>query len=697
MAEDSKLLEKFNDFIKGSIDSGKKVADMNYRVSDAGKDLNAVFSNMGVVGKMAGAVIGDMAKYAQESVTAWQGVSKFGLSFGNDAIGLRTAAAQTRMSFDDYNKFIGNNKDVLSSWGGSMTEGAKKFNALSDAYATSTMTIDGVTVSTADKMEKMGITTEEMNDVLALTMTSQRMVNKDSKEGQRAAIESATQLAMEMDKMAKLTGMSREEQMKGLKEKQLDVQYQAQTRLLMAGLTEEQKKEMSGAIKAYQNTATRLGGSTAAAMKEIATGGIRSKEAADAMSRLGPAGAELQKAFQAVRDAKTPELKQAAELQLARAEEAVLRVQQSKAFQQQVARGDEASVKLAQASQKQQMSLEAVAAANDKRGALDLSTAEGFAQAKKEQAALALKEQTTDTAGTTEAVVLFNQRAKDAGAVINKVFVEDLNNTVGKALQSKTAGQAIGLKGSINDQMAGQRPDGKSFTDKFTEGAENTKQKVKDKVVQGADVLKDLQNSKIGQIASVTLEKLGSVVEGNYMKVKNILGIGDTRDTGTLGMTGKLFEPQDFFGKVQKGETVLTPEQLQNLVRGTMATASEKMSGSPDKLRSMMETKFAAMGNEKTSKAPSMAQITGGMMDKGSLEQLARSGMPPPQPTTNVTEDTESMETRLGGDSSLSEVVDELVQLNKNIGNLIGLTQDSLENTGRQIKATKGLSGNLFA
>lgn len=42
----------------------------------------------------------------------------------------------------------------------------------------------------------------------------------------------------------------------------------------------------------------------------------------------------------------------------------------------------------------------------------------------------------------------------------------------------------------------------------------------------------------------------------------------NSRDTGTLGMTGHLFETQDFYGKVARGETVLTPNQLENLVSG---------------------------------------------------------------------------------------------------------------------------------
>lgn len=47
----------------------------------------------------------------------------------------------------------------------------------------------------------------------------------------------------------------------------------------------------------------------------------------------------------------------------------------------------------------------------------------------------------------------------------------------------------------------------------------------------------------------------------------------ETRDLGTLGMTGNLFESKDFFGKVAKGETVMTPKQLENLVQGVSGSS----------------------------------------------------------------------------------------------------------------------------
>ena len=455
---------------------------------------------------------------------------------------------------------------------------------------------------------------------------------------------------------------------------------------------------MGEALKAYQATATRLGGPVAQAMKEMATGGVRSKEAAEAMARLGPAGAELQKAFNAVKNATTDTARKEAEARLKAAEMAVQQEQRSPAFQEAVKRGDESAMKIAQSSQRFQESIDAASADVAQGGKIDLQSKEAVAAAMKKQEAAVLEEQKA-RAGTTVAIVNTNQQLANTGAALNRNIVEPMNKKAGDVLDNS---KVPGTDKSYNQLTSTieKDKDGKvirnsnqqldTFIDKEIET-------LKKGLVRMTGLFNSLADSKAGKVASGVLDKIGSVIEGTVMRVKPILGIGDNRDTGTLGMTGKLFEPQDFFGKVQKGETVLTPEQLQNLVRGTMATASEKSAGSPDKLRSMMETKFAE-ASQKMSKTPSMSQITGGMMDKATLEKLARETQPPqPQPTTNVTEDTDSIESTFGGDSSLSEVVDELVQLNKNIGNLISLTQDSLENTGRQLKATKGLSGNLFA
>lgn len=55
----------------------------------------------------------------------------------------------------------------------------------------------------------------------------------------------------------------------------------------------------------------------------------------------------------------------------------------------------------------------------------------------------------------------------------------------------------------------------------------------------------------------------------------------ESRDTGTLGMTGQLFEIEDFYGKVAKGETVLTPKQLENLVSGVSGATIGKAFSKP--------------------------------------------------------------------------------------------------------------------
>jgi len=80
---------------------------------------------------------------------------------------------------------------------------------------------------------------------------------------------------------------------------------------------------------------------------------------------------------------------------------------------------------------------------------------------------------------------------------------------------------------------------------------------------------------------------LGSITGGGTRENRSI----NNRDLGTLGKTGSLFEKEDFFGKVAKGETVLTPNQLENLVRGVSGN------GQQSGMQSMMQKNFDLFKN----------------------------------------------------------------------------------------------------
>ena len=125
-----------------------------------------------------------------------------------------------------------------------------------------------------------------------------------------------------------------------------------------------------------------------------------------------------------------------------------------------------------------------------------------------------------------------------------------------------------------------------------------------------------------------------------------------SRDTGTLGMTGSLFEKQDFFGKVAKGETVFTPDQLENLVKGVnvsgftsgMKSASEQNTDTMSAMMDKMNTKPVAPEVQVVS-APQTEnlQAVGTQLKDSFAQSMAALQQQRIQPETPKTTDSEDL------------------------------------------------------
>lgn len=92
-----------------------------------------------------------------------------------------------------------------------------------------------------------------------------------------------------------------------------------------------------------------------------------------------------------------------------------------------------------------------------------------------------------------------------------------------------------------------------------------------DKIFEGMGVV-------VGKLGTAA-DRLGKFADDVGKYFSNNTSGDKKRDLGTLGMTGSLFEKEDFFGKVAKGETVLTPQQLENLVKGVSVSSIQGTAG----------------------------------------------------------------------------------------------------------------------
>jgi SMC interacting uncharacterized protein involved in chromosome segregation len=117
-------------------------------------------------------------------------------------------------------------------------------------------------------------------------------------------------------------------------------------------------------------------------------------------------------------------------------------------------------------------------------------------------------------------------------------------------------------------------------------------------------------------------------------------------------MTGSLFEKQDFYGKVAKGETVFTPDQLENLVKGVnvsgltsgMKSASEQNTATMSAMMDKMNTKPVAPEVQVVS-APQTEnlQAVGTQLKDSFAQSMAALQQQRIQPETPKTTDSEDL------------------------------------------------------
>ena len=216
---------------------------------------------------------------AKTSVSTFQGLSKSGANFSNDIIGMNVAAAQSRMSLNDFANVIATNGKNMAGLGGSVTRGAEAFGKLSKGFFDS---------NAGNELQQMGYTAKEVNEVLALqASTSRYTMGVEGTAGVKAR-ESAAMLAKEMDAIAKLTGKSKEEQMEAAKKRSTDGQIEAKLRLI--GIEQGAAAE-AAAREGFQKqmASAEARGMGQMAKEMFATGTVTSEEAATQYALLGEA------------------------------------------------------------------------------------------------------------------------------------------------------------------------------------------------------------------------------------------------------------------------------------------------------------------------------------------------------------------------------------------------------------------------
>ena len=192
------------------------------QTADTGDAVQMVSKTMSeVLPESFGILFGKLGGFVADSVRDWQQVSSLGFQMGGDAMAFRQAFSSTGMSVKDWAGMLDTTKPAFAMLTGNLSTGARAFGQMSFEIQNST---------NSQAFLKLGMGAKDMNEALAVTIASQgvqRLQGQSQQERMNSFLDSTVKLSKEMDEQAKLTGMTRQEQLKNITEIQKEAQYRS--------------------------------------------------------------------------------------------------------------------------------------------------------------------------------------------------------------------------------------------------------------------------------------------------------------------------------------------------------------------------------------------------------------------------------------------------------------------------------------
>ena len=256
--------------------AGKQLAEVT---KNAGGNITSLSENLTratpILSKLTeefGAVVG----YAEDTQNTFRALSRVGAGLEGRLGELRSGAADTRMSMDQFANMVGNNSELLSGFAGGVTGGIQRFRQLSKAM------MEGDTIS---GMLNLGYSLEGANEFILKNMEAQRREarfrNADGSMNSQLMLESSLKMAESLDVMAKVAGKDLKQMQDDLVTRQRNGATQARLRLL-------EQQGVQGAGEAYRSAQTSL-----AAAPQVA------KDLVDDLVQTGVPMSEATKTFAA--------------------------------------------------------------------------------------------------------------------------------------------------------------------------------------------------------------------------------------------------------------------------------------------------------------------------------------------------------------------------------------------------------------
>ena len=242
------LLGFAGDLLGSAYDFGETLLFTGNRMSDLASAIPLV-----------GGPLGSLVGLAEGLVDNFRNLSESGAGFGNNIFNIARAAAKAEMPLGMFADMVASNSNELSRLGGSVTEGAKRFGRISKNLRTSEQDFLG-----------MGYTMEGVNE--GLIAYTEEMARSGRLRGMSDAqlTQGAGIYLTELDKLAKVTGMTRKEAEAARVQQQGD----ARMRNMINKLEGQARENLTNSLAFLDNKVPGLSD----AFKDLADGAAQTEE-----------------------------------------------------------------------------------------------------------------------------------------------------------------------------------------------------------------------------------------------------------------------------------------------------------------------------------------------------------------------------------------------------------------------------------
>ena len=242
------LLGFAGDLLGSAYDFGETLLFTGNRMSDLAGAIPLV-----------GGPLGSLVGLAEGLVDNFRNLSESGAGFSNNIFNIARAAANAEMPLGMFAETVAQNSNELSRLGGSVTEGAKRFGRISKNLRTSEQDFLG-----------MGYTMEGVNE--GLIAYTEEMARSGRLRGMSDAqlTQGAGVYLMELDKLAKVTGMTRKEAEAARVQQQGD----ARMRNMINKLEGKARENLTNSLAFLDNKVPGLSD----AFKDLADGAAQTEE-----------------------------------------------------------------------------------------------------------------------------------------------------------------------------------------------------------------------------------------------------------------------------------------------------------------------------------------------------------------------------------------------------------------------------------